>query len=160
MTIRSIIYYGLTKQAVLRSCVSSASRQRVTPVLLPRSPHLQARRMSSPPTSSSPRYKLVFFVPLSHLEDCKEAVFATGAGSYPQGKYSKACFQSLGTGQFLPGDSANPNIGQVGEVEKVEEMRVEILCLGRETVLQAVERLLKTHPYEEPAYEVYKLEDI
>ncbi|WEW57994.1 hypothetical protein PRK78_003461 [Emydomyces testavorans] len=116
--------------------------------------------MSSQSTPFPQKYKLVFFVPLPHLETCKEAVFATGAGSYPQGKYSKACFQSLGTGQFLPGDGANPNIGRVGEVEKVEEMRVEVLCLGRDTMLKAVEELLKAHPYEEPGYEVYKLENI
>lgn len=159
MLIRPFFHYGTIKQVVSRPRANFALRPRVFPVLQCYSTHL-ARRMSSQPTSLSPKYKLVFFVPLSHVEVCKEAVFATGAGSYPQGKYSKACFQSLGTGQFLPGDGANPNIGQVGEVEKVEEMRVEILCLGRETMLRAVDELLKAHPYEEPGYEVYKLEDI
>ena len=48
----------------------------------------------------------------------------------------------------------------IGSLERVDEMRVEILCLGRQTMLQAVEALLKAHPYEEPAYEVYKLEDV
>jgi hypothetical protein len=110
--------------------------------------------------STTAKYKLVFFVPHPHLEACKDAVFATGAGSYPQGKYSRCCFQHPGLGQFLPGDGANPNIGAVGTVEKVEEMRVEILCLGRPTMLKAVEALVKAHPYEEPAYEVYKLENM
>jgi hypothetical protein len=109
---------------------------------------------------NSTKYKFVFFVPHSHLEVCKDAVFETGAGSYPQGKYSRCCFQQPGIGQFLPGDGANPNIGSVGKVEQVEEMRVEILCLGRPTMLNAVEALLKAHPYEEPAYEVYKLENV
>jgi hypothetical protein len=106
------------------------------------------------------RYKLIFFVPHPHLEACKEAVFATGAGSFPGGKYIKTCFQYPGTGQFLPSEGANPNIGAVGTLEHVEEMKVEILCVGRQTVLQAVEALLKAHPYEEPAYEVYKLENV
>lgn len=106
------------------------------------------------------KYKLVFFVPHSHLAACKEAVFETGAGSYPQGKYSKVCFQSPGVGEFLPGKGATPHIGTVGSLEKVEVMRVEILCLGRHTMLQAVEALLKAHPYEEPAYEVYKMENV
>jgi hypothetical protein len=106
------------------------------------------------------KYKLVFFVPPTHLAACKDAVFETGAGSYPQGKYSKACFQSPGIGEFLPGEGANPHVGTVGSVEKVEVMRVEILCLGRQTMLKAVEALLKTHPYEEPAYEVHRLEDV
>ncbi|KAK2750620.1 hypothetical protein FQN57_002691 [Myotisia sp. PD_48] len=111
-------------------------------------------------TSPQQKYKLVFFVPLSHVEQCKDAIFNAGAGSYPQGKYTRACFQSLGTGQFLPGDGAAPNIGQVGVVETVEEMRVETLCITRPVMLKAVEALLKAHPYEEPAYEVYKLEDV
>lgn len=106
------------------------------------------------------RYKLIFFVPHPHLESCKEAVFATGAGSFPGGKYTKCCFQYPGTGQFLPNEGANPNIGAVGTLEQVEEMKVEILCVGRETMLKAVEALLKAHPYEEPAYEVYKLENV
>ncbi|KAI1931990.1 hypothetical protein LOZ58_005558 [Ophidiomyces ophidiicola] len=114
--------------------------------------------MSSETPSTPRKYKLVFFAPLSHVETCKEAVFATGAGT--QGNYSKACFQSLGTGQFLPQDGANPHIGKLGVVEKVEEMRVELLCVGRETMLKAVEALLKAHPYEEPGWEVYKLENV
>lgn len=114
-------------------------------------------------SSSAPladRYKLVFFVPHSHLETCKEAIFATGAGSFPGGKYTKTCFQSPGTGQFLPGEGANPNIGAVGTLELVEEMKVEILCVGRETMLEAVKALISVHPYEEPAYEVYKIESV
>jgi hypothetical protein len=55
---------------------------------------------------------------------------------------------------------ANPNIGAVGTLEHVEEMKVEILCVGRQTMLDAVKELVKAHPYEEPAYEVYKLEDV
>ncbi|OOF92489.1 hypothetical protein ASPCADRAFT_210331 [Aspergillus carbonarius ITEM 5010] len=106
------------------------------------------------------RYKLVYFVPHSHHEACKEAVFATGAGTFPGGKYRKVCFQAPGLGQFLPSEGANPAIGEVGTVETVEEMKVEVMCLGREVMLQAVEALIKAHPYEEVAYEVYKMENV
>ncbi|PGH06830.1 hypothetical protein AJ80_08103 [Polytolypa hystricis UAMH7299] len=112
------------------------------------------------PVDLANRFKLVFFVPPSHVDVCKDAVFDAGAGRYPQGKYSKACFQTLGTGQFLPGDGAAPAIGTVGGEEKVEEYRVEVLCVGRSMMEQAVKALLKAHPYEEPAYEVYKLENV
>lgn len=111
-------------------------------------------------TTMPERYKLIFFAPHSDLEKCKEAIFTTGAGAFPGAKYTKTCFQSPGTGQFLPGDGAQPAIGNVGGLEKVEEMKVEILCVGRSIMLQAVEALVKAHPYEEPAYEVYRMENV
>ncbi|QKX58900.1 uncharacterized protein TRUGW13939_06028 [Talaromyces rugulosus] len=104
--------------------------------------------MSTTSTSVADRYKLVFFVPHPNLEACKEAIFDTGAGAFPGGKYTKTCFQSPGTGQFLPGGGANPNIGAVGTLEHVEEMKVEILCVGRETMLDAVKALVTAHPLE------------
>ncbi|PYH71244.1 uncharacterized protein BO88DRAFT_403400 [Aspergillus vadensis CBS 113365] len=118
----------------------------------------QKRTMSAAPIPD--RYKLVFFVPHSDLEACKDAVFATGAGTFPGGKYRKCCFQMPGQGQFLPSEGANPAIGEVGTVETVEEMKVEVMCLGRSIMLQAVEALIKAHPYEEVAYEVYKMENV
>ncbi|XXG98305.1 Transmembrane nucleoporin [Hypoxylon texense] len=66
----------------------------------------------------------------------------------------------MGTGQFRPGDAANPHIGKVGELKEVPEARVEMLCVGGSVVRKAVEALKKAHPYEEPGYEVYRLEDI
>ncbi|KAJ4982982.1 hypothetical protein SVAN01_11512 [Stagonosporopsis vannaccii] len=116
------------------------------------------------------KFKLVFFVPLSALQACKSAIFAAGAGRFPgSGGYTECCFTSKGTGQFRPGDSANPHvshhftpvkIGKVGTLEEVEEYRVEAICLGRDTAVEAVAALRKAHPYEEPAYEVYKMEDM
>ncbi|KAF2267622.1 hypothetical protein CC78DRAFT_530717 [Lojkania enalia] len=107
------------------------------------------------------RFKLVFFVPQSALQACKTAIFGAGAGRYPgPGGYTECAFTSKGVGQFRPGDAANPNIGEVGKLEEVEELRVETLCMGREVAARAVEALKKAHPYEEPAYEVYKLEDL
>ncbi|KAL2128991.1 hypothetical protein VTI74DRAFT_8379 [Chaetomium olivicolor] len=110
--------------------------------------------------SALTKYKLVFHVPPAALEACKAAIFAAGAGRYPgPGNYTECCFTVLGTGQFRPGDAANPHIGKVGALEHVEEARVETLCVGEETARKAVAALKKAHPYEEPAYEVYKLED-
>lgn len=111
-------------------------------------------------TDMPDRYKLVFFVPTENAEACKEAIFATGAGSFPGGKYTKCCFQTPGTGQFLPNEGANPAIGDVGAVERCEELKVEVMCLGREVMLNAVKELIRTHPYEEVAYEVYRMENV
>lgn len=88
------------------------------------------------------RYKLVFFVPASSLARCKSAIFAAGAGRYPgPGDYTECCFTTRGTGQFRPGRSANPTVGAVGELEEVDEVRCETLCVGRDAVGKAVEAL-------------------
>lgn len=107
-----------------------------------------------------PRYKLIFTIPHSSLEACKSAIFAKGAGSNPGGKYSMVCFETSGIGQFLPAEGAAPNIGAVGKLERVPETRVEVLCVGKDVMTGAVESLKRAHPYEEPAYEVYKMEDV
>lgn len=96
--------------------------------------------------SSDPgqRYKLVFFAPPVDLPPIKEAIFATGAGSYPgAGNYTKCCFTTPGIGQFLPGDSAKPAIGEPGKVEEVGEVRCEILCVGQGVAKEAVAALKK-----------------
>ncbi|KAI7776706.1 hypothetical protein LA080_004640 [Diaporthe eres] len=103
------------------------------------------------------RYKLIFHAPLSAVEACKQAIFAAGAGRYPN--YSQCAYTVVGEGQFLPGDAAQPHIGKPGALEKVQEAKVEALCVGEETTRKAVEALKKAHPYEEPSYEVLKLED-
>ena len=92
--------------------------------------------------SAVARFKLVFFVPLSSLAACKTAIFAAGAGRYPgQGNYTECCWTALGTGQFRPGDAAKPHIGKVGELEEIQEARVETLCLGEDVVRKAIEAL-------------------
>lgn len=90
------------------------------------------------------KYKLVFYVPVSDVEAVKTAIFAAGAGRYPgPGNYTECAWQTIGTGQFRPGDKANPHIGEAGALEKVEEARVETLCVGEKCAKKAVEALKK-----------------
>ena len=110
--------------------------------------------------SNPTRYKLIFTVPLPALELCKAAVFASGAGAYPGGRYVEACLELPGTEQFIPTEGAKPSLGTVGELERVEVMRVEVMCVGEDVMREAVRRLKAAHPYEEPAYEVYRMEDV
>jgi len=94
--------------------------------------------------ASSPltKYKLIFHVPPEALAACKAAIFAAGAGRYPgPGSYTECAWTAMGTGQFRPGDTANPHIGAVGKLEEVPEARVETLCIGEDTVKAAVEAL-------------------
>lgn len=88
-------------------------------------------------------FRLVFFVPEANLAACKAAVFAAGAGRYPNSNYSECCWTALGTGQFRPGDAARPHIGTVGTLEYVPEVRVETPCLGEDVVRNAVAALKK-----------------
>lgn len=99
-------------------------------------------------------YKLVFFVPEDQAEQVKEAVFAAGAGRYEL--YDRCAWQTAGTGQFRPLEGSDPHIGSTGTLETVRELRVETICRD-EVVRASIEALIATHPYEEPAYEVYRV---
>ncbi|ROQ20431.1 hypothetical protein EDC38_1036 [Marinimicrobium koreense] len=102
-------------------------------------------------------YKLAFFVPESHLETVKAAVFATGAGRI--GDYDSCCWQSLGQGQFRPLAGSQPFLGRQGEVERVAEYRVELVCAD-DLIRPAISALRAAHPYEEPAYDVWQLAEL
>jgi len=102
-------------------------------------------------------YKLAFFVPESHLETVKAAVFATGAGKI--GNYDHCCWQIKGQGQFRALEGSQPFLGQQGQIETVEEYRVELVCHD-ELIREAVAAMKQAHPYDEPAYDVFQLADI
>lgn len=99
-------------------------------------------------------YKFCFFVPESHLEQVKQAVFDTGAGRI--GDYDQCCWQVKGTGQFRPLTGSQPFIGESGVLERVEEYRVEMVC-SDEKIRDAVAALRQAHPYEEPAFDCWQL---
>lgn len=98
-----------------------------------------------------------FYVPRSHLESVKEAVFTAGAGRV--GDYGHCSWQTLGEGQFKPLMGANPYIGEQGQMTHVNEYRVEMVC--DDAKLPAVVTAFKqAHPYEEPAYSAVRLLDV
>ena len=101
-------------------------------------------------------YKLIFYAPKNACEKIKKSVFSTGAGRL--GNYEQCSFEISGTGQFKPARGANPYLGKVGELERVEELKVEILC-SEETIRPALKALHDSHPYEEPAWEVLAVEN-
>ena len=100
-------------------------------------------------------YKLCFYVPASHLEQVKQAIFAAGAGRI--GAYDQCAWQVLGEGQFRPLAGSQPFIGATGQIEKVPEYKVEVVCADA-LIASVVQQLKRAHPYEEPAYQVWKLE--
>jgi hypothetical protein len=101
--------------------------------------------------------KLTFYVPEDYCEKVKEAVFLAGAGTI--GNYDRCSFETPGTGQFRALPGALPTIGKVGIVEKISEMRVEMVL--KDSILsEVIEALKNSHPYETPAYDVLKCMDI
>ena len=102
-------------------------------------------------------YKLCFYVPDSHLEVVKQAVFAAGAGRI--GAYDNCCWQVLGQGQFRPLAGSQPFLGQPGLLERVAEWKVD-LVVADELIHAAVKALRLSHPYETPAFEVWRLSDL
>lgn len=100
-------------------------------------------------------YQLWFYVPDTHLEAVKAAVFAAGGGVI--GNYDQCAWQVQGQGQFRPLAGADPHLGAVGRVETVPEWRVE-LVVADEQVRAVVGAMKRAHPYEEPAYGVIRLE--
>ncbi|MFC5604066.1 Nif3-like dinuclear metal center hexameric protein [Sporosarcina koreensis] len=107
------------------------------------------------PTISDPLYKLAVFCPVEHADSLREVLARSGAGAI--GDYSGCSFTSTGTGRFTPTAGADPFIGEVGKMEEVTEERIEVVLPGpiRSKVLQA---MLAAHPYEEPAYDFFVLD--
>lgn len=101
-------------------------------------------------------YKIVVYVPKGSEDAVRDALAAGGAGQI--GNYSHCTFQAPGTGTFLPLEGTNPYIGTVGTLERVEEVRLETI-VPQQHLHRAISRMLVAHPYEEVAYDVYKLEN-
>jgi len=101
-------------------------------------------------------YKICVYVPELSVEKVKQALFDAGAGQ--MGDYDYCCWQSTGIGQFRPLQNSNPSIGTLNTVEHVSEVKIELLCAD-ERVKQAVAAIRQSHPYEEPAYDIWRLEE-
>jgi dinuclear metal center YbgI/SA1388 family protein len=103
---------------------------------------------------SEPTDKIVVYVPVAETEAMIEALAAAGAGRI--GEYERAAWSSIGVGTFRPLAGANPTVGRVGEIERVEESRVEMV-LPRHRRRAVIEALRAAHSYEEPAFDLFEL---
>jgi hypothetical protein len=98
--------------------------------------------------------KLVVFVPREALETVRAALFAAGAGRI--GDYERCSWYTAGTGTFLAGEGTSPTVGERGREERVAELRLETV-FPEERHDDVVAALRQSHPYEEPAFDVYPL---
>lgn len=94
-------------------------------------------------------YQLIVYIPETHLEDVKSAMFNAGAGSTPG--YENCCWQTPGEGQFIPKEGSNPHIGKTNTLETVAEYKVELIC-KKETLNEVIKAMKSAHPYEEAAF--------
>jgi len=109
-----------------------------------------------PATGGNPdrEVKVITFVPNEAVDLLRGALGTAGAGG--MGNYKLCSFSSVGEGTFLPQDGANPNIGKVGSLQRVDETRIEMVCSRRSLAL-VIETLKEFHPYETPAYDILEL---
>ena len=102
-------------------------------------------------------YQLIFYVPKSHINEVKTAVFAADAGRL--GQYENCCWQVEGCGQFKPLEGSEPFIGRQGKLESVIEYRIEMIVPNK-SIHEVIDALKVAHPYETPAYHVIECVDI
>ena len=98
--------------------------------------------------------KLVTFVPTSHANKVREAIFNAGAGHI--GNYDSCSYNITGQGTFRGDESTNPFVGEKGKLHFEEEVRIETI-FTKHLENNVVQAMIKAHPYEEVAYDIYPL---
>ncbi|MBN2572318.1 MAG: Nif3-like dinuclear metal center hexameric protein [Ignavibacteriales bacterium] len=102
------------------------------------------------------QFKLAVFVPEKFIDKVSGAIFNAEAGII--GEYKKCSFRSKGIGTFEGSAETNPTIGKKLNFEKVDEVRLEFI-VDSWNLNNIISEMLKSHPYEEPAYDIYPLEN-
>ena len=100
--------------------------------------------------------KLVTFVPEKYLDVVRQEIFEAGAGTI--GNYDQCSFNTEGIGSFRGGENTNPFLGERGELHFETEIRIETI-FPKYLKNRVIEALIKSHPYEEVAYDIYPLEN-
>jgi dinuclear metal center YbgI/SA1388 family protein len=112
-------------------------------------------RALAPATAKNGAFKLVVFVPRSHVDALRSAL-AREVGAGQIGNYSECSYELEGKGSFFGSDASTPQVGERGRLEFVAEVRLEMRC--ERSALKDLARVIAAHhPYEEPAWDVYPL---
>ncbi len=101
------------------------------------------------------RFKVVTFIPPDAAAGLRDALSAAGAGHI--GNYSDCSFNMEGVGTFKGAAATRPAVGRRGHLERVSETRIEMVC-GADRLSPVIEALRRAHPYEEPAFDLHRLE--
>ena len=100
--------------------------------------------------------KLAVYVPVSAADAVRDALFAAGCGNI--GNYDSCSYNVDGFGTFKANEGCNPFCGEVGELHREQEVRIETV-LPAYLKNKVVAAMIKAHPYEEPAYDIYQLKN-
>jgi hypothetical protein len=100
--------------------------------------------------------KMVVFVPTTHAEQVRKAMFDAGAGQI--GNYSHCSYNLTGEGTFKAGEGTNPFVGEKDQLHTEPEVRIETI-VPKFLASAVVKAMLTVHPYEEPAYDIYPLQN-
>jgi len=107
-------------------------------------------------TGTSKYTKIAVYVPIENLEAVRKEMADAGAGKI--GSYSDCAFVSEGRGMFKPLEGSTPHIGEQDILEAVREAKLEVI-VDKSNLGRVIEKMLKAHPYEVPAYDIWELEN-
>ncbi|MGL4736895.1 MAG: Nif3-like dinuclear metal center hexameric protein [Cellulosilyticaceae bacterium] len=102
-------------------------------------------------------WKLCVYVPQTHAEAVREVLIASN--HYCIGNYTGCTFTSSGEGTFMPLEGATPFMGEMNQLEKVPEVKLETI-VRKGDLAQVLKAVQSVHPYEEIAYDVFELQNI
>jgi len=100
--------------------------------------------------------KLVFFIPAGHADTVRQEIFKAGAGHI--GAYDMCSFSAPGEGTFRGSEESDPFVGAKGTLHTEPELRVETI-FPKDRENQIIRSLIRSHPYEEVAYDIYPLDN-
>lgn len=116
--------------------------------------NIKNTRILSPGKSNL--YKVITFCPVDHMKNIQDAMFAAGAGHI--GNYDSCSYYTDGSGTFRALEGTNPFVGNKNELHTENEYRMETIVPDY-NLNKVISAMIKAHPYEEPAYDIYKLEN-
>jgi len=118
--------------------------------------NLELKNVSVIKPESQQWYKFVIFVPMEAEEKVREVICAGGGGNWKN--YSCCTFNVEGKGTFKPLEGSNPYIGRVGDLNFAKEVRIECI-VSEDNIATLIKAAVEAHPYEEPAYDIYRIEN-
>ncbi|MCX7877068.1 MAG: hypothetical protein N2510_00340 [Ignavibacteria bacterium] len=115
---------------------------------------IEIKKITTSFRSYESKYKIVVFAPADKAEDIISHMSSEGAGII--GNYTVCSFRTEGLGTFMGNDQSNPAVGNKGNLETVNEVRIEMVC-EKDKLHRVIDKIYHVHPYEEPAIDIYNI---